>query len=273
MAASFLAELLLSPLNLKTVQHQSDRSCPQLSLAGQDVLDDEAERWRYFFNAGASGWFPLIERHTFATTFVELSPAEASIIVEHWELRQRAASPATEWPELVRAASARLESVRARLDRAVAAECAHSEAGLCFVKLSTRSPKDSRRALARAEVEYRARLAAAGGAAALSANQRWRILSEEATRAVAVKDGAAALELVLDSERVFEDLEYALRGPPDAACALGSSKPPVGSFPRRRPVPRVPRKISGVQSEKSQSLDCNSSPQTSSCVQPLSSKS
>merc|ERR1712048_9706 len=46
-------------------------------------------------------------------------------------------------------------------------------------------------------------------------------LSEEVTRAGAVCDGATALEMLLDSERIFEDLEYALRGPKEANLATG----------------------------------------------------
>ena len=65
--------------------------------------------------------------------------------------------------------------------------------------------------------------AAAGGDT--SANARWRILCEESGRSGAVADGAGALELLLDSDRVFEDLEYALRGPP---VEKGAGKDTVG---------------------------------------------
>ena len=47
-------------------------------------------------------------------------------------------------------ACAALEPFRLRLETAVAAECARSPAGRAFVKLSTRSPKDSARAFAKA---------------------------------------------------------------------------------------------------------------------------
>ena len=48
-----------------------------------------------------------------------------------------------------------------------------------------------------------------------STTVRWRILCEEVSTAGAVSalEAEKALQLLLDSERVYEDLEYALRGP------------------------------------------------------------
>ena len=198
-----------------------------------------------FFNSGCGAWFDSIKDLTFTSTFCDLSPVEAAVIVDHWEARRRlvlelqaGATDATDegaaaaiaaatsgelnfWARhpavaaLLEAALEKLGDLRGRLDAAVSAEAALSPAGKAFVKLSTRSPKDSKKALARAKRAYQDRLdalAAAGGDT--SANARWRILCEESGRSGAVADGAGALELLLDSDRVFEDLEYALRGPP-----------------------------------------------------------
>ena len=80
-----------------------------------------------------------------------------------------------------------------------------------------------KKALKRAKEAYSKRIGALGGVEAVNANERWRILSEETTRSGAVDNGAAALELLLDSDRVYEDLEYALRGPPESWNASSSS--------------------------------------------------
>jgi hypothetical protein len=220
----------LSKVKLKSVatEDKRDRSAANVGLAGKDELEDEAERWKYFFEAGCSSWFEAIKEHTFRSTFVDLFREEAAIIVEHYENRRRALAACESegcceqernerLAKLFDEAFLALEPLRARLEPAVRAECEASAAGLAFVKLSTRSPKDSKRALRRAETAYNARLDAAtkAGGEALDDNERWKILSEEVTRAGAVADAAGALELLLDSERVFEDLEYALRGPKD----------------------------------------------------------
>ena len=182
-----------------------------------------------FFNSGCGTWFGSIKDLTFTSTFCSLSPAEAQIIVDHWEARrhilvqlgmteretEREGADHPDVLALLATTTCQLEDLRSRLDVAIEKETALSPVGQAFVKLSTRSPKDSRRALARARCVYQERLdavVACGGDA--SVNARWRILCEESSRSGAVSDGASALELLLDSDRVFEDLEYALRGPP-----------------------------------------------------------
>jgi hypothetical protein len=239
-------------VSLKTTapQQRSDRSEANLALSGADVLEDEAERWKYFFDSGCSSWFDDIAEHTFSSTFCTLEPAEARVVVDHWEARRRALAAAAargeegaseggggavgaELVQLRATAVAQLQPLRERLEVAVRAECAKSVgAGRAFVKLSTRSPKDSKIALARAAAAFRARMAqrdtqcATAGQPPPDHNERWVTLSEEVGRAGAVDSASGALELLLDSERVFEDLEYALRGPPQAAGGGGAAPPP-----------------------------------------------
>eukprot|EP00930_Biecheleria_cincta_P103353 TRINITY_DN95310_c0_g1_i1.p1 TRINITY_DN95310_c0_g1~~TRINITY_DN95310_c0_g1_i1.p1 ORF type:complete len:387 (+),score=69.52 TRINITY_DN95310_c0_g1_i1:60-1220(+) len=202
----------LGSVQLKSVnaEDKRDRSEANVKISGPDVLEDEAERWKYFFESGCSGWFETIKAHTFRSTFVELRQEEAEVIVEHWEKQQRLGGNGFS-QALFEEAKAALVPCCERLDIAVKNECVASSSGLAFVKLSTRSPKDSRRALAKAKVAYEARLRSLGGTP--DDNEKWKILSEEVTRAGAVASGTEALDLLLDSERVFEDLEYALRGP------------------------------------------------------------
>eukprot|EP00620_Florenciella_sp_RCC1587_P000047 CAMPEP_0182599926 /NCGR_PEP_ID=MMETSP1324-20130603/90619_1 /TAXON_ID=236786 /ORGANISM="Florenciella sp., Strain RCC1587" /LENGTH=470 /DNA_ID=CAMNT_0024817833 /DNA_START=109 /DNA_END=1522 /DNA_ORIENTATION=+ len=238
----------------------NDRSAANLENATPDVLDNEHERWEYFFNSGCRTWFDLIKDHTFTSTFCTLDPSEARVIVEHWEARRRliaAASsrgeesePSAELDALLTRTLESLGPLKQRLDAAVAEETAKSSEGKAFVKLSTRSPKDSKKALARAKASYHSRLAALDHEA--DDNERWVMvrtlarpsthrpidpsthrpidppptdppthrptdpptLSEEVTKSSAIANGDEALELLLDSDRVYEDLEYALRGPP-----------------------------------------------------------
>ena len=218
---------------------------------------------KYFFDSGCASWFDDIAAHTFSSTFCTLEPAEARIIVIHWEQRRRvlAASAArgfsgdgcdeeaaaAELATLLADATAALQPLVARLETAVQAECAKSTSadarsesggggsgGLAFVKLSTRSPKDSKKALARAAAAFQRRMGTCAAEAAAASpptpppdhNDRWVALSEEVGRASAVRSAAAALELLLDSERVYEDLEYALRGPPLVAGAASPVQAP-----------------------------------------------
>lgn len=93
---AFLAELKASGdvKKLRSVpqDERNDRSGPNTDLGGKDVLDDEADRWKYFFDSGAEAWFKELKAYTFRSTFVELRREEAAVIVEHWERRDRAVS-------------------------------------------------------------------------------------------------------------------------------------------------------------------------------------
>ena len=66
----------------------------------------------------------------------------------------------------------------------------------------------------------KARVAEALLCGPVSSNTKWRILCEETTASTAVSSALEALTLLLDSERVYEDLEYALRGPSGIASKM-----------------------------------------------------
>ncbi|CAE8704174.1 unnamed protein product, partial [Polarella glacialis] len=170
----------------------------------------QAERWAYFFEAGCSSWFEAIKAHTFRSTFIDLHSQEASVIVEHWGRRRQicAASDAegrqveeAKLCSIFEEAASALEPLRLRLHAAVQTESAASSAGLAFVKLSTRSPKDSRVALAKAKAAYEARLAS---------------MLEDLV-------GGGGRCQKLTSERVWEDLEFALRGPDGLLKSVSNS--------------------------------------------------
>lgn len=223
---AFLASIQSGGVPLKKVENAKDRSAVNLANAAPDVLEDEAERWKYFFESGLNCWFEDIKHHTFSSTFCSLTPAESTVIVEHWKERGRllaakaaaaAGDPSDEDKDgalaaLLSSATERLASLSERLNEAIQRECSKSPEARAFVKLSTRSPKDSKKALARARDAFHERVSSASSP--LDDNDKWILLSEEVTRAGSVTSGTEALALLLDSDRVFEDLEYALRGPP-----------------------------------------------------------
>lgn len=211
-----------------------DRSLPNLSLSQADVLEDEAARWEYFFNSGVNSWHGDIAAHTFSSTFCELQPQEAQAIVDHWDTcrRIRVSNPDSDQTrdqllaEAEETARAQLSELSARLELSIAAEAAKSPVGKVFVKLSTRSPKDSKKALRRAAHNYRQRveeLQAERNGEEIDENTKWQILSDSVTSATSVRNADEAMELLLDSDRVYEDLEYALRGPAAVAAAAAGS--------------------------------------------------
>jgi hypothetical protein len=139
------------------------------------------------------------------------------VIVRHYEDTLRG-------EENLAATKASLEQLEVRLAKIIEIETAKSSVNLAFVKLNTRSPKDSPKALANAKEAYSRRLEA-DFEECPSPNERWKVLGEEATKSLAVCTGQEALELLLDSERVCVDLKFAL----DPPAELLSQQQPISS--------------------------------------------
>ena len=233
--ASFLSDISSSSCKKLHVIQRSDikdRSEANFNHSGSDELESENEHWKAFFQGSCNVWFDFVKDLTFTSTFCVLTQVEALIIVQHWEILKKlqvtldveeatAEVRECEKSKLLVSTVHQLEILVARLSAAIEQEARLSPVGKVFVKLSTRSPKDSKKALAKAHVLYKIRLMALTsqqqqhqqhGVACVDPNTRWKILCEEVANCSAVSTAAEAIELLLDSERVYEDLEFALRG-------------------------------------------------------------
>lgn len=221
------ASAVLSPVDAKKIK---DRSNVDLTDQAGDELEDEAKHWNTFFQSSCTSWFEHIKEFTFSSTFCTLLPDEALVIIDHWEqlqkLRMIQSKEGASFEEITQAetnlyehAVSQLQVLLERLEKSITAEIALSPVGKAFVKLTTRSPKDSRKALKKAEIAFQTRVArintnlsSACIDDSMNANDRWCILSEVIAEATAVSNASDALELLLDSERVYEDLKFASRG-------------------------------------------------------------
>mmetsp|Transcript_32657 Transcript_32657/g.90104 ORF Transcript_32657/g.90104 Transcript_32657/m.90104 type:complete len:372 (-) Transcript_32657:180-1295(-) len=193
-----------------------------------DGADEEAKRREYFFSTGIDQWYTeSLAAATFRSVAVPLAPEEARCIVTFWDAHvyrqdaqadgSRLVAGAERSPVELLGAPATLGPLAERIDAAMATLPEPSKGA--FVKLSTRSPKDAKLALRAAGAEYQHRLAddvpdGAAAAAAPSgpeeANRRITLLCEVQTASLRVTSGADAVALFLDSERVAEDLKFAL---------------------------------------------------------------
>ena len=230
---NFLKELTSNQTALSPVDSlkMNDRSSANLTLMneGKDIEEYDEKFKNCFFQSSCTSWFEHLKELTFSSTFCTLLPEEANVIVNHWKVReqlrithsQQGVSPeliAQAEEELYSEALSKLSSLRKRLTEALNVELTLSPVNKAFVKLTTRSPKDSKKALKRAENASKIRFSyIRKGDSSLNedtmlANQRWRILSEEVTNACAVSNADEALELLLDSARVYEDLEFSIGG-------------------------------------------------------------
>ena len=149
-------------------------------------IHSEEDRRKYFFEAGMDGWYDNLKAFTFASSFLPLSEEEAQTIQkiyfgEKTDIRN-------------------LRPLEQRLDECIKKE--HN--GSAFVKLSSRSPKDSVSIFERAVQRFKDL-----DKASMTENEKWIALSESVRLACKVTNGAEAIAILLDSRRVAEDLKYA----------------------------------------------------------------
>lgn len=154
----------------------------------------EEDRKKYFFQVGMQNWYDKLKKHTFKTSFVDLTPEEATIIQGLYY--------GTDTGSL-----ARLDALKARLDVCIKSQ----HGGSAFIKLSTRSPKDSRSIFAKAVEAYKS-----VDTSEMSLNERAILLQEKTRLASKVTNGEEALTILLDSDRVAEDLKFAVENKEEA---------------------------------------------------------
>lgn len=203
----------LQQVKLKTTDQSvcKDRSAPNLTLVTGASKEKEETRRHYFFETGVDRWYVSLKDETFLTEFVEITPNEARVIVQHWEknfqnLTRDDPDPdpsQMEIPALLQPLCNRIGTVITRLPTKKGA----------FVKLSTRSPKDSHVAFAKARKSYLARCPSLDASASI--NEKLILLSEVVIESLKVTSGEEAIKLLISSDRVGEDLQYALESGDD----------------------------------------------------------
>ena len=193
-----------------------DKGVDVAGLLSTEPAEGAADETRdYFFKAAVDKWYEDLKAFTFESRFTPIGPEEAHTVVAAWKAARDADIEAAASGGAIPLVTipAALEGLTERVD-AILHEHFPSPEGV-FVKLSTRSPKDSRALLRRATAAYRARLDDAGNIPGAPPegphqdNARLVALSEEMVRAASIRTGREAVALLLDSDRVGEDLMYA----------------------------------------------------------------
>ena len=183
-----------------------DRSAPNFNI-GSEFSKQREERLReYFFSTGMDRWYESLKDESFATEFIPMTREEGQALVTHWErlFKNRSSSDGvTEVPTFD--IPAPLKGLQKRIDDVIGSLSPETGA---FVKLTTRSPKDSHVAFAKARTAFQSKLPSLGDNP--SANDRLILLAEVVIQSLRVRTGEEAINLFVSSTRVGEDLEYAL---------------------------------------------------------------
>lgn len=185
-------------------------------LASEPQPGADKHMLEYFFQGAMDKWLEgAAAAHTFPTAVVALEPEEAAAILATW--RGATAALDVSAPDYAVPIPGALAGLVSRVDALLASRFT----GGAFIKLSTRSPKDSKSVFRRAVAAFTAREAAGelppaaatnakdAAAASAAANARIVAFSEEMVKAAIVKSGTEAVTLLLDSARVAEDLATA----------------------------------------------------------------
>lgn len=179
-----------------------------------DNPEQEAQTREYFFSSGMDEWCDEhMKGYTFPTASTPLTTDEAREILLAYDILQqkRISNPQDEitletvvLPNSLRDLVTRVQDVMDQSFPGSPSEGTTQKQ--FFVKLSTRSPKDSPLIFHRAKVAYQQHIQGKE----LNENERWILLTEEVAKASAVTNAEDAIKILIDSERVFEDLKYAL---------------------------------------------------------------
>merc|ERR1712232_157531 len=188
------AALAAKKAQLRPVQENDPRMGEQKQqeksvFALDELSQEEKDRIRKdFFAAGAEHWLPLLGDYSFATTSIPLS-------------REMCVA-------LSKKLQGTLDSDREALEQKIDDVLKGQGWKQAFVKLSVRSPKDSPQILAKATEEFRAR-----NLLEKPLQERTREFAELVQQQFAVSSGREAVGLLTSSDRIVEDLEYALEAP------------------------------------------------------------
>ena len=202
MAALSASALQAVKLKKTGEEARRDRSAPQYTPC-EESSEKEEERRRYFFSTGLDQWYKSLKDVTIPSVFLSLTADEARAIVSCWkEHYSHKSSHEPILPESELDIPDSLQDLASRISKLVSPDKG------AFVKLSTRSPKDSHIAFARAKEAYRVKLATQSSPP--SGNERLILYGRIVIDSLRVRSGHDAVKLFVSSDRVGEDLEYAL---------------------------------------------------------------
>ena len=189
--------------NLKATVTNTKRLSLQKFMNSEPTADLDAKLTDYFFEADVEKWYEKLKDCTFESDFVKILPKEANAIIANWKKitsegnTEDDIQPTSEIPK-------ELEPLVKRIDNSIAK---HFNSKNVFIKLSSRSPKDSKTILKKATLEYHQILALKENLNKYQTlNDKLCLFSKLMITNSSVTSGKEAVTIMLDSWRVAEDL-------------------------------------------------------------------
>lgn len=194
----------LGAVRLKAVPSSEvqDSSAPKLT-----GYATEAEIGTYqnrVLDANIERWVDCLGGATFPSYFLPLTTAHARMFVDAYEALQTPGTTLSTLPQELRDQVASLET---QLDPVIRRGKCAGNRNCVFVKTSSRSAKDSAILSARCKGLFHHHLAAS---ADTDENARILAVLRAGTEMLKVRDAAGALDMLLQSERIYQDMKLAL---------------------------------------------------------------
>uniref|UniRef100_A0A6U3T2K3 Cell division cycle protein 123 homolog n=1 Tax=Ditylum brightwellii TaxID=49249 RepID=A0A6U3T2K3_9STRA len=200
----FLSSIKAGGVHLKPAETvDKTLSAAELQRTEPDS-DNSEELTAYFFQAGVDKWYNQLKECTFKSDFVLLLPDEVNSIIRNWKALKDATKENSSIPPTKHIPD-QLNSLVERIDNSIQthfhASSTLSAQGKVFIKLSSRSPKDSKTILKRASERYEKI-----DTSKYTLNDRLSLFSELMLKCSCVSSGKEAVTIMLDSCRIAEDL-------------------------------------------------------------------
>lgn len=194
---------------IKSKLKQTQTKVPSgIGMQGQEMTKEEIlQTFQKYFDIGAQNWYPVFQDITFKTIFIPISREEAiNLKVQHQIYKE---SPKNF-----------LINNSNNLEKMIENELKKTNWTKFFIKLSTRSPKDSQFLLNRGIEALEKNLEFDKPEARLSfiakdLNTKISIFSQFVQDNFYVRNAKEAIEVMISSDRVFEDLDYAFSLEPE----------------------------------------------------------
>ncbi|KAJ7274644.1 hypothetical protein C8J57DRAFT_1177578 [Mycena rebaudengoi] len=199
---------------------QHDTSAPSLI----NTLEITEKYDKLVSDANIENWAPALAQFTARTIQVPLSIAQGSLLRKAYETLEHATDivePAAAAyvttgclsSTLIPEETALLDALGRDIQRAIDTLSSSSDAG-CFMKLSSRSPKDAAARSGVFEAYYsRAVVDPQGKLRDLDEQEKLRVLCESEGAALRFADAASVIRALILSERVWQDMTLAFRHP------------------------------------------------------------
>lgn len=181
---------------------------PKLDQTSDFTQEESLKLYETYFDVGAQKWYPLFADLTFPTLFIPLSRDQAlSLLIQCQNYKNN--------PNNYQLApkESGLDSLKDSIEEALA----KAQWKKAFVKLSTRSPKDSIHILQRGFSTLKDKLPTEEQRQKFleqNLNDRLSLISQCIQDNFYIENGSQAMDVLISSERVLEDIVFAFSNEP-----------------------------------------------------------